>query len=195
MRASRADRSQIFANVRAMGRMVALLRAVNVGGRKLPMTELRALCAELGWTDVATYIQSGNVVFTAEGRPDALEKKLEDAVAKRFGFDSPVIVRTAAQWAEYPPANPFPKAAQNEPNRLMLLLSKRPPTRGAEEVIQARAQHGERVKRADDALWFHYPEGAGTSKLTPALIDRAVGSPATARNYRTVATLLDMLRA
>ncbi len=195
MHASRADERQIFAKVRAMGRMVALLRAVNVGGRKLPMAELRALCAELGWADVATYIQSGNVVFTAKGRPDALERKLEDAVAERFGFDSPVIVRTAAQWADYPPANPFPKAAEDEPNRLMLLLSKAPPAAGAEDVIQARAVAGERIKRAGDALWFHYPEGAGTSKLTPSLIDRAVGSPATARNYRTVVTLLDMLRA
>ena len=178
-----------------MGRMVALLRAVNVGGRKLPMAELRALGAELGWQDVATYIQSGNVVFTASGKPDALAKILEDAVAKRFGFESPVIVRTAAQWAEYPPANPFPQAARDEPSRLMLLLSKSPPAKGAEEAIQARAVAGEQVKRAGDALWFHYPEGAGTSKLTPSLIDRAVGSPATARNYRTVATLLEMLRA
>ena len=56
-----------------MGRRVALLRAVNVGGRKLPMAELRALCAELGWTDVATYIQSGNVVFTADGADAAVE--------------------------------------------------------------------------------------------------------------------------
>jgi len=178
-----------------MGRMVALLRAVNVGGRKLPMAELRALCAGLGWEDVATYIQSGNVVFTAGDKPGALEKTLEGAVARRFGFDSPVIIRTAAQWAEYPPANPFSEAARDEPNRLMLLLSKSPPAGGAEEVIQARAAAGERVKRAGDALWFHYPEGAGTSKLTPSLIDRAVGSPATARNYRTVVTLLDMLRA
>jgi uncharacterized protein (DUF1697 family) len=177
-----------------MGRMVALLRAVNVGGRKLPMAELRALCAELGWQDVATYIQSGNVVFTADGKPEALEKKLEDAVAKRFGFDSPVIVRTAAQWADYQHANPFPQAAADEPNRLMLLLSKSPPAKGAEDAIQARAAAGEQIRRAGDALWFHYPEGAGTSKLTPASIDRAVGSSATARNYRTVTTLLDMLR-
>jgi len=175
--------------------MVALLRAVNVGGRKLPMAELRALCGELGWEDVATYIQSGNVVFSSDGKPDALEKALEDAVAKRFGFDSPVIVRTAAQWAQYPPGNPFPEAARDEPNRLMLLLSKKPPAEGAEDVIQARAVAGERVARAGDALWFHYPDGAGTSKLTPSLIDRAVGSPGTARNYRTVATLLETLRA
>ena len=172
-----------------MGRMVALLRAVNVGGRKLPMAELRALCAELGWQDVATYIQSGNVVFTAAGKPGAIEKALEVGIAERFGFDAPVIVRTAAEWAHYPPGNPFPKAAKDEPNRLMLLLSKQPPAAGAEDIIQARAMAGEQVKRAGDALWIHFPEGAGTSKLTPALIDRAVGSPATARNYRTVIDL------
>ena len=176
-----------------MVRMVALLRAVNVGGRKLPMTELRALCAELGWEDVATYIQSGNVVFTANGKPESIEKQLEEAIAKQFGLDVPVVVRTAAQWAEYPPGNPFARAAKDAPNRVMLLLSKAPPAGDAEEVIQARAVAGEQVKRARDALWFHYPEGAGTSKLTPSLIDRAVGSPATARNYRTVTTLLEML--
>jgi uncharacterized protein (DUF1697 family) len=176
-----------------MGRMVALLRAVNVGGRKLPMAELRALCAGLGWADVATYIQSGNVVFTAKGEPEALEAALEAGIEKRFGFAAPVIVRTAAQWADYPKGNPFPQAAKDEPNRLMLLLSKAPPARGAEAVIQARAANGEQVKRAGDALWFHYPEGAGTSKLTPSLIDRAIGSPGTARNHRTVVTLEEML--
>jgi len=178
-----------------MGRMVALLRAVNVGGRKLPMSELRALCTELGWADVATYIQSGNVVFTAPRRPAALEKVLEEAIGREFGIDVPVIVRTAAEWAHYPPANPFPKAAKDEPNRLMLLLAKAPPAQGAEEVIQARAVAGERVRRVGDALWFHYPEGAGTSKLTPSMIDRAIGSPATARNYNTVLKLDAMLRS
>lgn len=175
--------------------MVALLRAVNVGGRKLPMAELRALCAALGWRDVATYIQSGNVVFTADGKPEKIEKQLEAAVAKQYGFEAPVIVRTAAQWAHYPPGNPFPQAAKDEPNRLMLLLSKRPPEKGAEDLIQARAMAGEVVKRAGDALWIHFPEGSGTSKLTPSLIDRAIGSPATSRNYRTVATLKEMLDA
>lgn len=175
--------------------MVALLRAVNVGGRKLPMAELRALCAGLGWEDVATYIQSGNVVFSAAGRPAAIEKALEDAIAGRFGLDVPVIVRTAAEWALYPAGNPFPEAAKDEPNRLMLLLTKRPAAPGAEALIQARAQAGERVRRAGDALWFHYPGGAGTSKLTPSLIDRATGSPGTARNYRTVLKLKEMLEA
>jgi uncharacterized protein (DUF1697 family) len=178
-----------------MGRMVALLRAVNVGGRKLPMAELRALCGELGWSDVATYIQSGNIVFTAPGKPEAIEAALEAAISKHYGYEAPAIVRTAAQWAHYPPANPFPKIAKDEPARLHLLLSKRPPAKCAEDAIQARAKADEQVRRAGDALWIYFPGGAGTSKLTPALIDKAVGSTVTARNYRTVATLLEMLKA
>src|SRR6185436_6084771 len=142
-----------------MGRRVALLRAVNVGGRKLPMAELRALCAGLGWADVGTYIQSGNLLFTADGADAAVEEALEKAIAERFGLDVPVVVRTAAQWAKLPAANPFPAAAKDEPNRLMLLLSKRPPAEDAAEIIQARAAHGEKVRRAGDAIWIHFPNG------------------------------------
>jgi uncharacterized protein (DUF1697 family) len=176
-----------------MGRMVALLRAVNVGGRKLPMAELRALCAGLGWSDVATYIQSGNLVFAAPGTPEEIEEKLEKAIEQAFGLDVPVIVRSRAEWAKYPGLNPFPEAAKDEPAKLHLLLSKRPPAEGAAEAIEARAKAGERVRQAGDALWIHYPEGAGTSKLTPSLIDRATGSPGTARNFNTVLKLLEML--
>ena len=178
-----------------MGRMVALLRAVNVGGRKLPMAELRALCGELGWSDVATYIQSGNLVFTAPGKADALEEKLEKAIDKTFRLDVPVIVRSRAEWASYPAENPFPKAAKDAPAKLHLLLSKKPPAKGAAEAIQARARAGEQVRQAGEAFWILYPEGAGTSKLTPSLIDRAIGSPATARNYNSVLKLLEMLEA
>jgi uncharacterized protein (DUF1697 family) len=175
-----------------MGRMVALLRAVNVGGRKLPMADLRALCAGLGWKDVATYIQSGNVVFGAPGTAGVLEKQLEAAIEAEFGLDVPVIVRTAAQWTGYASDNPF---ANEPPNRVMLLLSKTEPATGADEAIEVRGRAGERVRRVGDALWFHYPNGAGASKLTPALIDRATGSPSTARNFNTVLKLKEMLEA
>jgi len=178
-----------------MGRMVALLRAVNVGGRKLPMAELRALCGELGWSDTQTYIQSGNLVFTAPGKAGALEETLEKAIAKEFGLDVPVIVRSKAEWAKYPGLNPFAKAAKDEPGKLHILLSKRPPAAGAAEAIQARAKAGEQVRQAGDALWLHYPEGAGQSKLTPSLIDRALGSSGTARNYNTLMKLKEMLEA
>lgn len=178
-----------------MARFIALLRAVNVGGRKLPMAELRALCGELGWEEVETYIQSGNVVFRAPGKPAALEARLEKAISGRFGLDVPAIVRTSAQWSGYAAANPFAKAAGDEPNRLQLLVSKRPPADDAAERLMERAKAGESVKAAGGALWFHFPEGVGTSKLTPALIDKACGSPSTGRNWRTVLKLGEMAAA
>ena len=175
-----------------MGRHVALLRAVNVGGRKLPMAELRALCADIGWTDVATYIASGNIVFTAEGSGEALEERLEKAIRDRFGMDVPVVVRSAAEWRDYAPANPFPGAAREKPNWLLMILAKRPPAAGAEDVIQARAM-GEEVRRAGDAIWINFAGGSGVSKVTPAVIDKAIGSPATSRNHNTVVKLGEML--
>jgi uncharacterized protein (DUF1697 family) len=175
--------------------MVALLRAVNVGGRKLPMAEFRTQVATLGWANVATHIQSGNVVFDADWSPADAEAALETLISKAHGYAAPAIVRTRAQWAGYPESNPFPEAARDTPNYLLMLISKQPPRANAAETIQARATAGEQVRQVGDALWIHFPQGSGTSKLTPALIDKAIGSPATSRNYRTVCTLLDMLEA
>ena len=178
-----------------MARMVALLRAVNVGGRKLPMAEFRKQVAGLGWENVATYIQSGNVLFDADRSPAEAEAALEALIRKQHGYDAPAIVRTRAQWAKYPGANPFPDAARDTPNYLLMLLAKQKINADAAEIIQARAAAGEQVRKVGETLWIHFPAGSGTSKITPALIDRAVGSPATSRNYRTVCTLLDMLDA
>ena len=176
-----------------MGRKLALLRAVNVGGRKVPMAQLRDLCAGLGWQDVATYIQSGNLLFEAPGTDSALEKTLERAIEVEFGLDVPVIVRSAAEWAKLAASYPFEKTARDAPNRLQLLVSKKPLATDAAEKLRARAQAGEEVEAVAGGLWVHFPEGVARSKLTPSLIDKACGSPATARNYRTVVKLEEML--
>lgn len=175
-----------------MARLIALLRAVNVGGRKLPMAELRALCGKLGWEEVESYIQSGNLVFSASGKPETLEAKLEAAIEARFGFHSDVMVRSAAQWSKLLKANPFGAASEAEPNRVLIGLPKANIASGAAEAIAARASAGERVEAAGGALWFHYPAGVGTSKITPSLIDRAAGTPVTARNWRTMLKLKEM---
>ena len=177
-----------------MGSYIALLRGINVGGHnKLPMAGLRELCAELGWTGVRTYIQSGNLVFDAAGKPPALEEALELAIAAAFGFAPAVMVRTAAGLRSLAGDNPFPAESVNEPNRILVGLAKLALKAGAAEAIEAKAQAGERVFEAGGALWFHYPAGVGTSKLTPALIDRAAGSPVTARNWRTMTKLIEMV--
>ena len=177
-----------------MAGFIALLRGINVGGRsKVPMAELRTLCEKLGWVGVRTYIQSGNVVFESDGKAPALEAALEEALSAHFGFSPAVIVRSAAQLKALAAANPFPEASEAEPNRVLVGLSKAKPKAGAADAIRLKAAPGEQIEEAGGALWFHYPEGVGRSKLTPALIDRAVGSPLTARNWRTIVTLGEMV--
>ena len=175
-------------------RIVALLRGINVGGgNKIPMSELRDLCWEAGWHDVRTYIASGNVLITSQQQPAAIESALETLIEARFGLTIPVIVRTEAQWRAYAVASPFPQAEMDEPNRLMLCLTKRPLLPDAVAQLRARATGGERIVEDRGALWTHYPQGAGDSKLSPDLFDRLAGSPLTARNWRTVIKTRDML--
>jgi uncharacterized protein (DUF1697 family) len=172
---------------------IALLRGINVSGRnKIPMRELCALCADLGWEDVQSHIQSGNLVFKADAAAAKLETDLEQAIERQFGLPIPIIVRAAAAWPAYVRDNPFPDASQSEPNLVMLALSKAAPKNDAVEKLQERAVSGERIVQVSDALWVHYAGGVAKSKLSPALFDRLVGSPVTARNWRTVLKLQEM---
>lgn len=166
---------------------IALLRGINVSGKnKIPMQALRACCADLGWQNVQSYIQSGNLVFAADGAAAQLEAQLEGAILAQFALRIPVIARPGAAWPAYVEGNPFPNASRDEPNRVMLALSKAPPRAEALAALRERSRDGERLAQVGDGIWTHYPAGAGTSRLSPALFDRLVGSPVTARNWRTV---------
>lgn len=159
------------------------------------MAELRALCAALGWEDARTYIQSGNIVFKGAGPAADLEAALEAGIGKRCGFAVPVIIRSAAQWATLIAANPFPGESEREPNRVMMVLAKAAIAPGADAMLAGRARAGERIAVAGGAIWGHFPAGLGTSRLSPELFNKAAGSPATGRNWRTVLILRDMLAA
>lgn len=169
---------------------IALLRGINVGGRnQIRMADLRSVCVELGWTDVKSYIQSGNLVFQADGTPGEFEAELEQAIARSFGLSIPVLVRTLEEWSGYITQNPYPEASQSDPNLVMLALTKIPPRQAAVEGLRERADRGERIEQIGDALWIYYAGGAGRSKLSPAVLDRLVGSVVTTRNWRTVLKL------
>lgn len=173
---------------------IALLRGINVGGHnKIAMAELRARCVEAGWQNVESYIQSGNLVFSADSRAVDVETRLEQLIARHFNLEIPVIVRSAAQWADYFDDNPFPAASRETPNLVMLGLSKSSPPPGAADDLQERARDGERVQMVRDALWIHFPAGSARSKLSPTVLDRAVGSPVTSRNWRTVQKLAQLV--
>ena len=166
-----------------MSAFIALLRAVNVGGTgKLPMSELKAMCEELGFASVRTYIASGNVVFTSRKSEAAikaaLEKRLEAYAGKAVG----VLVRSAQEMAEVAANNPFPKAA---PSRTMaLFLGRAPP---ADTLSTVRGQKDEEIALGRREIYVHYGEGMGKSKLViPA------AKSGTARNMNTVAVLAKM---
>jgi len=177
-----------------MTRRLALLRAVNVGGRKLAMAELRAIAAHLGWKEIETHIQSGNLLFSADGQPAELEAALEDMLADKRGIKVPVMIRDAKEWDRILSANPFPDAERDEPARLLLMISKRPVAPDAAESLAERAASGERVAAGGGAIWIHYPAGVARSRITPASIDRACGMPATGRNVRVARRLAELLR-
>ena len=172
---------------------VALLRGINVGGHnKIPMAELRLLCAEMGMGDVQTYIQSGNLVFSSAKPAAALENALEQSIERRFGHKISVIVRRAGDWAVYVESNPFPEIGKREPNLLALGLAKAALNSQAIKGLRERAANGEQLAQTGEALWVHFPKGVATSKLSPNLMARLVGSPVTLRNWRTVLRLQGM---
>lgn len=176
-----------------MGRFVALLAGINVGGhRKVPMAELRELADRLGLTQVQTYVASGNLVFQSDEAGIALEQKLERAVADRFGFNVHVIVRSSGEWAQYVAGNPMREESERHPNLVMMTIGKRAATDVDVEALRAKASAKERVERAGDAIWIWFGDGAGRSKLGAGSSSKEVW---TTRNWRTIASLADMLAA
>jgi len=166
-----------------MAAFVALLRAVNVGGTgKLPMSELKAMCEELGFGSVRTYIASGNVVFTSRKSEAAIKAALEKRLEAYAGKPVGVLVRSAEEMARVAAENPFPKAA---PNRTVaIFLDGKPP---ADALAGIRGQKDEEIKPGRREIYVHYGDGMGQSKLViPA------AKAGTARNLNTVATLAKM---
>jgi uncharacterized protein (DUF1697 family) len=166
-----------------MTSFVALLRAVNVGGTgKLPMSDLKAICEELGFGSVRTYIASGNVVFTSRKSESAVKAALEKHLAAYAGKPVGVLVRSAAEMAQVAADNPFLKAA---PNRTMALFLDRAPP--ADTLAGLRGQKDEEVRLGRREIYIHYGEGMAKSKLViPA------AKTGTARNMNTVAVLARM---
>lgn len=176
--------------------VVALLRGINVGGnKKVPMTDLRTVATKLGCVNPVTYIQSGNLVVGTELGAAAFEVALEHELKQKFGFEVLVIARSGAQWLQYAKGSPFKDAEEARPNMLLLGLSKIAPQKGSDARIQAAGVFGERAVLQRDALWIDFPQGSGRSKITPAVLDRLVGSTVTTRNWRTVQEIGKLVEA
>ncbi|HEX3802241.1 MAG TPA: DUF1697 domain-containing protein [Solirubrobacteraceae bacterium] len=186
-----------------MPRQIALLRGINVGpNNRIAMPALRAALAEAGFGNVRTYVQSGNVVLDAELEEGELAEAVTALIADRFELAVPVVVRSAAELAEVVAENPFPDAAVTAPKRLQVtFLSSRPADEVAERVrgvasgVFSLDTESISVAISCRNVYGWHPQGIHVSKLARELSDRRLGVTATARNWTTVTTLLEMATA
>ena len=170
---------------------VALLRGINVGGRKqVAMADLRDVLTRLGFGDARSLLQSGNLVFRSAERAGApLERLLETEVERRLALKTEIFVRTSTEWGDVIAANPFPEEADRDPGHLVVMFLKDRP--GAREVEALRgAVTGREIVRAEGRhAYIVYPDGIGRSRLTNALIEKKLGTRGTGRNWNTVLKL------
>lgn len=175
---------------------IALLRAVNLGGKtSVPMAELRATVTALGFADVRTLLQSGNLFFRSDGRDDAqLETLLERVFAARFGFSTDILVRTADDWAALVAANPFPAVAADDPGHLVLFTLKDEPPEEKVAALRASIRGPEFFEAHGRHLFIGYPDGIGRSKFSNAVVETRLSTRGTGRNWNTVLKLLEAVR-
>jgi uncharacterized protein (DUF1697 family) len=178
------------------GTYVALLRGINVGGNnKLLMKDLAALCGACGCADVRTYIQSGNVIFGC--KPAAAEKvgaKIAARITADFGLTVPVILRSAEELARVAEASPFLVPGKAVDRQYVMFLADTPaPAKVA--ALDPQRSPGDEFAVVGREIFLHLPNGAGRSKLTSAYFDAKLSTISTARNWRTLLTLIAMTRA
>ena len=167
----------------------AFLRAINLGPtNKVSMPRLRALAEELGYGEVRTYINSGNLLFTATGTDLELTEALERAITVEFGLRIDVAVRTTDRLRALLRQNPFP---DGDPSQVTVAFLTRPPAAEAEQRVAALATAEEPFVFIGSEVWVNYRQGQGTSKLSLQFA-KAVGVSSTVRTVRTVSKVVDL---
>ena len=172
---------------------VAVLRGINVGGKGMvPMAGLKAALADLGFEDVVTYIQSGNVVFRArKGGERELAARIEQRVAEEFGVRSSVLIRTPAELAAVAAGNPF-LPERDDPAKLHVVFLSGVPAQGRVAELDPGRSPPDEFRVLGREIYLHLPNGAGRSQLTLDYFERRLGVDATQRNWKTLLRLLEL---
>tara|TARA_R110002073_G_scaffold41466_8_gene117082 strand:+ start:4778 stop:5317 length:540 start_codon:yes stop_codon:yes gene_type:complete len=178
-----------------MPHWIALIRGINVGGHnKMPMAELRTTLEAAGCCSVRTYIQSGNVVFTSPNQSKRkLVKHLGDAIEDQFGFRPAILLLSKDDFRTAVASNPFLDAIAAAKTLHFFFLDSAPRSPDIDTLTKL-ATSTERFKLVDTVFYLHSPDGIGRSKLA-AGVERKLGVPATARNFRTIQALSEILDA
>lgn len=177
-----------------MIRLAAMLRAVNVGDRKLLMADLVRIATALGFESPSTLLASGNLLFQTEMAPDEAGRRLGAAILADQGLATDVLVRDGATLAAVIAGNPFPEQARTAPGALGVVFLDRAPEGQVADLASA-CELGETVQAGAGCLYLWYPKGMGVSKLTTAVIERRLRVRGTVRNWTTVGKLAARMAA
>ncbi len=177
-----------------MNTWIALLRGLNVGGhKKLPMAEFRGLLGDLGFEDVATYIQSGNAVFRANSMPSKIAASIRSSLGAKFGFDADVFVQSLGDFQNAVGANPFPQA-EDDPKSLHLFFLAELVESLVVEAMKIHATRGEEFELTAKVFYLYAPNGFGRSVLA-AKLGRFIKTPMTGRNLRSCHKIIELAKS
>jgi uncharacterized protein (DUF1697 family) len=169
-----------------MPTFIALYRGINVGGKNsVKMESLRAMHERLGHKNVLSYIQSGNVIFSATGSANTHAKKIAAEFADEFGFAPRVLVVAAKDWAALIEANPYAKHAAKNPKSVHACICAGEPSESGLKALLTKTASTETFTTGKAIIYLHTPDGFGTSKFAAGM-EKACGVPITARNWRTI---------
>jgi uncharacterized protein (DUF1697 family) len=177
-----------------MATYVSLLRAINVGGHnKLPMGTLREVYASLGFTAIATYLQSGNVVFDGDpGGARSLPARIQSAIEQETGLHVPVLIRTLPGWRRVVAGNPFlSKRGMDTAILAVTFLERKPAAAAARKLDPSRGEPDEFVLCGTE-VFLSLPGGSAQTKLSNDYFERCLGVTCTSRNWKTVNAVLEL---
>ena len=173
---------------------IAFLRGINVGGhKKIKMAELRNLIENLGYQDVLTYIQSGNIVFKSDmPHLGQLESQITTSILDHYGFDVPVIVKKRSEIEGIMTNNPFKDPEDIRADKIYMVLLKNEPEQEMVQVLSAMQFANEQLVIAPKCVYLKCALGAGKAKCNNNLIERKLKVSATSRNHRTMMKLFEL---
>jgi uncharacterized protein (DUF1697 family) len=173
-----------------MKRYIVLLRGINVSGKnKLPMAELRAILSSLGYQNIQTYIQSGNIVLDTKETKSKVCKKIKEAILLKYNYDVPVLARTISDWKRIIENNPY-KNREDQKKMYFTFL------KGAakETSIEVNKAPGDEFAIIDDVVYLYCEGGYGNTKLSNNLFENKLKTKATTRNFNTTMKLFELTK-
>lgn len=167
---------------------IVLLRGINVSGKnKLPMADLRTMLTDLGFREVQTYIQSGNIILSSDETPEKVSEIIKNGIKKTFDYDVPVIVRTVASWQQTIDENPYADREDGKKN-YFTFLEKIPDI----NTVEINKVEGDEFTIVKDVVYLYCEGGYGKTKLSNNVLEKKLKVVATTRNLKTTLKMLEL---